>query len=246
MKNLMLLHNRHTPDDSDIWRVAVRRGWATKRTSEPYVRSDMEGYDFIRYYGNTLHGAMIEPHLPFRFSPINPKHLANLRGYTKRWIKLVKFSDIIQPIVADMFIKPARDKWFEAKVWLKGETITGAPQADDLCYVSDIVPFLDEVRCFVLDGQVQTSSLYRINTVSYQEVDEPEASNFDERMTDTPICGYARAIATTTDLPSGVVMDFGRTSDGQWSLIEFNEAWASGLYFCHPEKCFDVICASQK
>ena len=47
-------------------------------------------------------------------------------------------------------------------------------------------------------------------------------------------------------LPKGVVLDFGLMDNGMWSLIEFNEAWASGLYYCDPEKCFDVIVESQK
>lgn len=242
----MLLHNRHTPDDADIWRVAIRRGWATVRTNEYYVERDMEGYDFIRYYGNTLHGAMIEQYLPFRFSPINPIYLASLSEFTKRRIELKSFAQIIQPIEQDAFLKPAREKWFEAKIWHRGETITGGAQGNDECYVSDIIPFLDEVRCFVLDGEVMTSSLYRINTVSYQEVEVPEASNFDSRLHETPIREYVREIYEKVELPRGTVIDFGRTVNNDWSLIEFNEAWACGLYYCDPEKCFDVIVASQE
>jgi len=245
-KPLMLLHNRHSPDDSDIWRVAIRRGWDTERTSEIDVVRHMEGHDFVRYYGNTLHGAIIEKYLPFRFGHIDAAHLMNLPFHTKRNVTLLPFKDIKQPLQWDAFVKPAREKYFEAKVWHKGETISGSALGNDEAYVSDIVKYLDEVRCFVLDGEVLTASLYRINTVSYQEIDEPESANFDDRLDDTPIRLYVREICAKVKLPRGVVLDFGRTADNGWSLIEFNEAWASGLYYCDPDKCFDVIVASQE
>lgn len=248
MKNLMLLHNRHTPDDCDIWRVAMKRGWNTVRTSavEIYLKENIKGYNFIRYYGNTLHAEMIKEHLPFTFTPINPWYLANLAEYTKRNISLVKFDDIKQPIQKECFIKPCGAKWFEAKVFHEGEFISGAPDASDDCYISDVVDYIDEVRCFVLDGEVLTSSLYRIDKQSYQEVENPEDSNLDDRIRDTPLEQYAQEIfEKCKGLPRAIVMDFGRLKNGTWNLIEFNEAWASGLYYCDPERCFEVIVESQ-
>ena len=246
MKKLLLLHNRHTPDDSDIWRVAIRRGWATYRTNEFEVKDHMKGYDFIRYYGNTLHAVQIKNQLPFHFTPIRPNILSDAFSWTKRDIQLKRFKDIIQPITYDCFIKPVSEKWFEARAYKKGEIIPGAANDNDLCYVSDIEEFIDEVRCFCLYGQIMTSSLYRINKISYQEVESPESSNFDGHLDNTPLRGYTADLEGFFDLPPGVVMDFGRTKDNIWKLIEFNEAWASGLYFCDPEKCLDVIIESQQ
>ena len=189
MKNLMLLHNRHTPDDSDIWRVAMRRGWNTSRCglSAP-IKDQIKGFDFVRYYGNTLNGAEIENQLPFKFVPIDYEQLAGKRlsYYTDRKIDYISFGELKQPIEQDCFIKPARDKWFEARIYKKGETVTGAPLADDKIYVSEIVNYIDEVRCFVLDGEILTSSYYRMNKVNYQEVDLPnEQINFDNELKDT-------------------------------------------------------------
>ncbi len=42
-------------------------------------------------------------------------------------------------------------------------------------------------------------------------------------------------------LPIGLVIDFWQLENGDWALIEFNEAWCSGLYWCDPNKCLDVI-----
>lgn len=246
MKKLLLLHNRHTPDDSDIWRVAVRAGWSTQRTNRLQVEEHLKGYDFVRYYGNTLHAAQLPDVLPFKFKEIDYSYLAVLTEFTKRKIWYTKFSRLEQPLRNEEFIKPARDKWFEARVYKAGETISGVPDANDDIYISEVVKYIDEVRCFVLDGVIQTSSLYRINGQVWDITGlPPDLINFDKQLKGTPLQEYVSSIYNSIDLPSGVVIDFGRLPDGSWSLIEFNEAWASGLYYCDPEKCFDVIINSQ-
>jgi ATP-grasp domain-containing protein len=246
-KPLLLLHNRHTPDDSDIWRVAVRRGWNTARVTEHTVKAAMEGHDHIRYYGNTLHAKMIEDQLPIGFLPIDYSSLARIDLYTRRKVGYTTFDQIVQPITHDTFIKPARDKWFEARVYKAGETIAGVPWSTDEVYISDVMSFANEARCFVLNGQIMTAALYRIDGVPYGETDlSPEDCNMDEAIKNTILPQWAAEICAMGDLPPGVVIDFGQLSDGTWAVIEFNEAWASGLYYCDPEKCFDVIVASQQ
>lgn len=246
MKKLLLLHNRHTPDDSDIWRAAIRRGWNTQRTDQFRVKEHCQGYDHIRYYGNTLHQAQIGEHVPISFAPIKAFYLPKCEYYTKRKIELISFESLAIPLKQTAFIKPVSEKWFEAKVYYKGERINGSPQGSDQIYVSEIVKFVDEVRCFVIDGQIMTSSLYRINSVVWDQTKEiPEKINFDTRVKDTPIPEMVRGIHELYKLPRGIVMDFGMFPSGEWALIEFNEAWASGLYYCDPEKCLDTIEESQ-
>lgn len=97
------------------------------------------------------------------------------------------------------------------------------------------------------NGVILTAALYRIDGVPYGETDKtPEDCNMDEAIKDTVLPNWAAAICAMGDLPPGVVIDFGQLPDGTWAVIEFNEAWASGLYYCDPEKCFDVIVASQQ
>lgn len=247
MKKLLLLHERFRADDVDLWRIAIRRGWNTERTNRFKIQDHLKGADFVRYYGNTLHVEMIREFLPIDLSPIDYKKLAECLEFTKRKIDFIRFETLAQPLVQNAFIKPAREKWFEAKVWRVGETILGTPLADDEIYVSEITPFTHEVRCFVLDGEVQTSSYYIIDGKVWDTTDlKPDEINFDQQIQDTPIPGMCRAIYAKGGLPRGVVMDFGYTSNREWALIEFNEAWASGLYYCDYEKCFDVIIESQK
>jgi hypothetical protein len=247
VNKLLLLHNRYTPDDADIWRVAVRAGWHTQRTNALQVADHVKGYDMVRYYGNTLHASQLPSEaLPFKFTDIDYSYLARLTQFTRRPIDYIRFETLGQPLKQDAFIKPARDKWFEARVYKAGETITGSPMGGDEIYVSGIVKFVDEVRCFVLDGEIQTSSLYRINGQVWDLTGlPPDMINFDKQLPNTPLSEYVREICKIHTLPKGVVIDFGRLPNGDWVLIEFNEAWASGLYYCDPHKCLNVIIESQ-
>jgi len=248
LKKLLILHNRYTPDDTDIWREAVRGGWKIERPNLFNVSELSLGYDTVRYYGNTLHQEQIKDSIPVYFSRINLNCLPNLLSYTKRLIKLYTFGDLNGYVPFTAFYKPVNNKWFEAGVYNKGSSISGSSKADDMIYISEIMRFTHEVRCFVIDGKIQTSSLYRIDGNVWDKTDlKPEKINFDDRIDDTPIPGMVKAIHKKcgTELPSGIVMDFGYNSDREWALIEFNEAWASGLYYCDVSKAFNTIIKSQ-
>jgi hypothetical protein len=243
---LIILHERYTPDCIDIWRAAIRRGWATERVNRFNVAMRLEGHHPIRYYGDLLHWDQIKDQMPIRMLDIDPSILPRLGAFTKRSIKLMRLAELVQPITARAFIKPVCVKWFEAKVYSPGDTINGAPELTDLIYVQDPVEYLDEVRCFCLDGKVLTSSLYRVNKVVYDLTGlPPEEISYDGRLADSPIPAMVTAIYATGLLPRAVVADFGTHADGSWSLIEFNEPWASGLYYCDPERCLDCIIETQ-
>jgi len=101
---------------------------------------------------------------------------------------------------------------------------------------------------YVRGAEILTASLYRVAQVVWDESGlAPEELNFDDRLVHTSIPDMVRQIrvAAKSRLPDGVVMDFGKLGSGEWALIEFNEAWASGLYYCDPDRAFDVIIASQ-
>ncbi len=244
---LLLLHERHTPDDGDIWREAVRRKWTTERVNRYSVAARLRDHSPVRYYGNTLHIGMIKDLLPITFHEIPPTVLPDLAGITRRKIALLRYADLPQPIVTRQFIKPIYEKWFEAKVYETGERIEGGPLSTDLIYTSEIVEFLDEVRCFVVAGQVLTSSLYRVNKVVWDQSGVPEDQlRFDDHLAETRIPEMVAGIYRDhPEMPPAVVADFGRHADGSWSLIEFNEPYASGLYWCDVARCFDCIIASQ-
>lgn len=247
MKPLLLLPQKHRPDDADLWRAAIRLGWDTLRVGTTVDREAFAGRPMIRYYGNGLHALQLRGMLPVSFTAIDPAFLPEL-SVTRRSISLQPFAAISVPFAKATFVKPVSEKWFPARVYSVGETLPEGPLPDDLAYVQSPVTFTDEVRCFVRGDEILTAGLYRVAGVPWDTCGlEPEALNYDDRIQATPIPDYVREIRARagTRLPEGVVMDFGQLASGEWALIEFNEAWASGLYYCDPQRALDVIVVNQ-
>lgn len=249
MNNLLVLPYEHTKEDQSLWRVAIRRGWKTMRF-DPNKPEKIEGYDMVRYYGNLLHYMRVAKYLPIRFPEISASMLSDLDiSWTRRKIKKIPFGDLELPLKKDTFIKCVNVKWLEAKVYKAGEKPSSqwqGMQDTDLIYVQEPVEFVNEVRCFVIDREVVTASWYRKN----KEFCPEHAPLEDEKMTMIVPRAYTHDLTWVTrqfhePLPRGVVLDWGQDAYGTWSLIEANEAWASGLYDCDPEKVFDTIIASQ-
>lgn len=238
MKKHLILPIRSDCNTTDIWRAAIRNNWST-------CRADMSGRvdlpkvsEKIRYYGDILHGRIISEKTSIKFHPIDLNVLAQT-NLTKRKIEIIK-AENLNVIDKDTFIKPAQEKWFTAKVYHPNEWPNrlqgGATLGSDLIYVQEPIDMINEVRCFCLDGKILTASYYRIGheycPVGIDDVDRPQI--LDEMVGElAPL------------YPRGVVLDFAYTSKKEWCFIEPNEAWASGLYGCNPEKCIDVIEASQ-
>lgn len=238
MKNHLLLHMRADCNTNDIWRAAIRAGWSTERVDLSGRINIPSDTTKVRYYGNTLHASMIEDKVPLRFLPLDLTILAKT-SLTKRQIRLMR-ADELEDITEPTFIKPAQNKWFPAKVYEPGEfpkrSQGGAGLSSDMIYVQDPVDMINEVRCFCLDGKILTASYYRIGheycPLSIDDVDRPKI--LDEMVTE--LAPY---------YPRGVVLDFAYARK-QWVFLEPNEAFASGLYGCDPEKCLEVIEASQE
>lgn len=249
-KNLLILDNRYSRDSADLWRFAVRNGWSTERVHEQISNNiyDNEGkrkpWGKICYYGNLLHLDLIKDQLPIIFEIIDPTILPQLTEFTGRNIRLVKYQNL-NVIDKPYFIKPVNIKWFEAKVYQPGESISGTPMFNDLIYIQDIVDFESEIRCFVLNGKIETASYYILNKVVWDLTNlDPAYINCDTFVYATNIPNMVKQIYDRYNLPKGLVMDFGLTKDG-WKLIEFNEPHASGLYYCNWQKCFEVITGCQ-
>lgn len=241
MKKRLLLHYRADCNTNDIWRAAIQSGWSTDRIHDVIPGVALVGVDRVRYYGNTLHASRIADQLPFRFLPLDLTILSTTY-LTKRDVLLMKLSELPSYRDRPYFIKPAQEKWFPARVYGPDEEITGGEDGktgslpDDLVYVQQPVVFINEVRCFCLDGKVHTASYYRVSG-------QYHCSNLDEerpKVIDDMVAELA------PHYPRGVVLDFGYMDNGEWAFCEPNEAFASGVYSCSPTSCLDVIEASQQ
>jgi len=92
--------------------------------------------------------------------------------------------------------------------------------------VSEVVEFKAEARSFVLDGVIQTCSVYE------GRGNADHAATFSER------------VVMALELPRTCVVDVGMLADGTWALIELNSTWGAGLNGCDPSRVVDCIAAA--
>jgi hypothetical protein len=241
MKKLLILHNRPDANSNLIWKAAISNGWKTFRhIASDDLLSVCEGYDMVRYYGNTLHAEYM-PGKPFQFHVIPPDFIQQVYrlnpDYVGRSVVSARLSDIAEPLTTDLFVKPVYQKYFEARVYRAGERVSNsATNPQDWCYIQGIINPIDEIRCFVVDGKILTASTYRQNKVFECEyIPEPPSE----------VITMVSDICSKLNIAYGVVLDFARLDTGKWVFLEVNESWASGIYDNDPVKCLECIAKSQ-
>jgi hypothetical protein len=134
-------------------------------------------------------------------------------------------------------VKPPGDKSFPARVY------TGAELPDHLpgempVLVAEVVEWESEFRCFVLDGELRTFSIYARHGELQDENDY--ACTDDEA---GALGGFvARLLADArVELPRAVVVDVGVIVGRGWACVELNGAWGAGIYGCDPAEALRVI-----
>lgn len=120
------------------------------------------------------------------------------------------------------FVKPADWKTFVADIYASPSDVPWKG-IDPKCpiLVSDVVDFEYEYRCYCLDWKVEAASVYLWPNALF----EPNESYLREA---TGFC--SKVLSVAKDLPSALVIDVGRLSDGRWAVVEANQAYASGVY----------------
>jgi ATP-grasp domain, R2K clade family 3 len=139
------------------------------------------------------------------------------------------------------FIKPADDKCFDAKVYEPGTFHPNEIIEDSTpTLVSDPVHFDMEFRTFVDGKKVYTWSNY----IYYDQIAEPKCWEALPPNAGTPV-DFVNTLLNELEsrkietMPS--VVDVGWTEGVGWTVIETNQAWASGLYGCDPLEVVRVL-----
>jgi hypothetical protein len=243
MKPILILPPNHTEDDSAIWRAAIARGMSPLRCQQPEgYKDEISPEATVFYYGNVLHahrvieaGVSLRTHTLDPYWPLRASNDADIFGRPITPITYGEFSKL--PYTEQFFVKHTAEKWFKPLVCSPATIQRGSSMDSDILHVQGIVKFVDEVRCFVVGGEICTWSYYRRNGRSWRAgVTETEPS----------VSWKLLVGAVARFLPDAVVVDVGLIEgDTDWHVIEANEPWASGIYDCDPDECLKAIIKDQ-
>jgi ATP-grasp domain, R2K clade family 2 len=135
------------------------------------------------------------------------------------------------------FIKPPNDKSFPARVYEPGDLPLGYDEESPVL-VAEIVRWEVEFRCFVLNREPVTLSVYlRHGELQRKQGFAASASELSEAEE------MVRAVLTDprVEFPQAAVLDLGIIEDRGWAVVEQNSAWGAGIYGCDPAKVLQVL-----
>lgn len=241
----LILSPWETADSIALAAAARQRGWNVHRLTRWSEAQELDIPGDIVVYGERLFVVFIAQNLPVVYLETPDEWIATLpMEHLKRNIACVTLGEA-RHISFPAFVKPTVDKAFGAGVFNNPSEL---PTADSLpdhipVLVSEIVSWQDEYRCFVVDGEVRTLSIYFRNGQLAEDADGSwpiseaeyrEAKDFAQSVLDAAAGSY----------PPGLVLDIGRIDGRGWAVLETNPANASGIYGCDPLEVLKAVRAS--
>ena len=218
-KNITLL----IPDKDDVERDAVADAWCKNggevlrigKFWNPPLLDSKE----IKVYGNNMFCLILAEKLGLELISPEDDFLSKIdQHWTKRKIEIMTLWEAGKTDFP-VFIKPVVPKVFRAGVYsdLKALEIECTQlELDTQVYISEVVDITAEVRCFILNGQVITISIY-------------EGSGSIQLARDFV---NSFIINNLSVIPNSFVLDVGLINNRGWAVIEANAAWGAGLNGC--------------
>jgi hypothetical protein len=238
-QKIIVLSPNFSEDSKIISQAVIDTAYTTMRFGSWNVPSEHQ-QNVVAVYGEDLFTTVAAAQCNIQLLKPAADWLAKVpTKYTLRNIQYDRFENIQH--VQNKFIKPIDFKFFPAGVYTSVEEIQGYNSIDPQIevFVSDVVTWAIEVRCFVIDRKLQTWSTYVYKgNIELKDAmlanEETEMQVFlDEFLADKAI-----------NLPEAVVIDVGYIPNKGWALIEANPVWSSGVYACDPKKVIQTIVKS--
>jgi hypothetical protein len=132
-----------------------------------------------------------------------------------------------------LFVKPVVPKLFRARVYSTATDLTAEThglEPDTAVIWSAPTTFAAEVRMFATDRDVFAEGVYE-GTLSADAM--------------AACAAFAGSVLRYVNYAGPLVLDVGLIN-GEWSVIEFNEAWGAGLNGCDASDCLEVIAAASQ
>ncbi len=233
---VLLLSPRFSSDSIALATEASRLSWRVHRLHDRRPPARLVEEDLV-FYGESLLADTIGKALGLALLEPTADTLSLLPAELVR--RDVRFTTLVAARGEGFprFVKPADEKQFRAAVYASAEELPGPEVLEDSLPVltAEPVRWLDEYRCFVLEGQVVTASPYAWKG----EREEHAHAAFD---LEGARAFAAEVLARAGDVfPPAVVLDVGRIEGRGWAVVELNPAWSSGLYACEPAGVLRVL-----
>jgi len=228
---------RYTEDSQALWKAAGSLGWQVERLTNWRVPEHFRALPDPVLYGEALFGPTLAEQLGLRLlSPPEDWLVRRPMPYKHRAISLTTLGEARQSSAA-AFVKPPNDKSFPAGVYL-GAELPGEYLDDMPVLVSEVVTWEKEFRCFILDRELKTYSLYSRHGEIQRDQEFASTPEEDEQVE----AFVARLLADPqVDLPRATVVDVGLIQGSGWACVEQNAAWGAGIYGCSPSAVLGVI-----
>jgi len=236
----LLLSARQTDDAQCLWRACIAEKWDVIRVHGWRV-PEISPND-VAVYGEPLFAEHVAQTLGLRLQQPSVDWLPKLsHRWRGREVRLMTLREA-RKVSNRSFIKPAEEKCFEARVYSSGaELPPPGPLPEELAVlVQEVVDWITEFRCFVLDRKVVTASAYWRDGQSAKLEDGSWSSNDAELAEANEFCETVLRDQTVV-LPEAVAVDVGTIRNRGWAVIECNAAFGAGIYGCDPVAVLSVL-----
>jgi hypothetical protein len=234
----LILTPRFTNDAQALWRAAVQLGWGVERLTSWRVPEELRAVPEPVLYLEGLFGPTLAEQFGLKLLEPALDWLPTLpEEFRKRPVSLMSLR-AARRLAEPLFIKPPNDKSFPAQVYTGAELPTDGCEETSPVLVAEVVDWEKEFRCFVLDRQPRTLSVY-LRSGQLQREHGFAASALELAEAE----GFLRTVLADrrVDLPRAAVLDVGVIAGRGWAVIEQNAAWGSGIYGCDPASVLEVI-----
>jgi hypothetical protein len=246
MTETLLLSPRYTPDSIELRRAAMEIGnWHIQRLNS-YRLDHTYFHRPIAVYGEGLFVEVIAEQLKLVLLEAPARWLMSLpKEYLRREIEFATLAQA-RTITEPRFIKPAEGKFFAAKVYENGDELPPkGSQAEGMpVYMAEPVKWLKEFRCFILEGQLETFSVYSRNGELAEVNGEWPMSSWPMTTDEvTAVQTFCEKILNDVQIamPPAFVLDIGEIEGRGWAVIEANPVWASGIYGAEAAKILPLL-----
>ena len=233
----LILTPRFTEDSQMLWRSARQLGWDVERLKTWRLPTRLQSVADPVFYVEALFGPSLAQEIGLALlEPAEDWLICLPYSYRKRQISMMSMAQAKQ-ITQPAFIKPPNDKSFPARVY------TGAQLPENYddelsVLVSEVVSWEKEFRCFILNRQIQTTSIY-LRGQRTQRENSFYASPSELKAAEAMV--NAVLMDSSVEIPQAAVVDVGVIKGRGWAVVEMNSAWGAGIYGCNPRRVLNVL-----